>query len=110
MREILTEHHQACLKDPLFLSQLKFVVCSGQLESVLSQCDLRTMGLQVGHRSVLLVGRPIGDNLRISGQRRSSFLSLLKMRIPAIAKSFYSPVFAPLQKALNRLLAVLEFR
>jgi hypothetical protein len=37
-------------------------------------------------------------------------LSLLKMRIPAIAKSFYSPVFAPLQKALNRLLAVLEFR
>jgi hypothetical protein len=104
MREILTRGHQDSLTGPLFLSQLKFAIRTGQLKSVLLRCDLRATGLRFGDRHVLLLGRPIGDCLRISGQRRSSYFHLLKGQMTAIATWLYVLMFTPLQKAFRFML------
>ena len=104
MREILTRGHQDSLTGPLFLSQLKFAIRTGQLKSVLLRCDLRATGLRFGDRYVLFLGRPTGDCLRISGRRRSSFFRPLRMRTIAIATWLYALTFAPLQKAFSFML------
>ena len=77
------------LEEPLFLHQLKFAVFSGRLGELLSRSDVPAMELRFGTSTILCLSAPIGEPLRIAGQRPVHFLGPIQTWCSSIAKLLY---------------------